>query len=265
MFQTAIGRVQSIIELPPKSLDMWVFVDAGGKANNQRVWGGLAAIGESELYWIERLLADIGGEDSESSELKGRELETEIIKLAGRKIIEEDRRILFWANWLLDWSEPKSHQFNKRFGEVLQSLKPNPHNLNQVAIEAWQKDMAECFEKLKPVNKHKLLSIILHIQWLISELKRIQIGSQLKSVHLVVDNENFPDEARCGTIIKFFLSAGLQSSGMDCTLTGTTYREEPTKGSVSVNVRGESKKSVGIRYVDVLLQAVLRKVMPITE
>ncbi len=266
MFQTAVGRVHSIIESPPRTLDMWVFLDAGGKAGNQRVWGGLAAIGETELSWIAKALNDIGEDNNNgATELKGRELGTEVIKAAGRRILEEDRRIIFWANWLLDWEDQKSKEFSKRLGDALAFLKPNPYHLEQRTIETWQNDIASYFEELKPVNQHKLLSIIIHIQWLISEIKSTQLGGQLKSASLTIDNENFPNEAQCGSLVKFFFAAGLQSAGMDCSLTGTAFREESCEGSVSVNVAGKSEKDAGIRYVDILLQAVLRKVMPIGQ
>lgn len=54
MFQTAIGRIGSKIVSAPLSLEMRVFLDAGGKANRRRVWGGLAIIGERELDWLQK-------------------------------------------------------------------------------------------------------------------------------------------------------------------------------------------------------------------
>lgn len=265
MFQTAIGRIESIIESPPRTLDMWVFLDAGGKAGNQRVWGGLAAIGESELTWMSQVLDDIGEDSSGTVEVKGRELETSVIKAAGRRINEEDRRVLFWANWLLDWKEEKSRQFSSQLGDVLNSLRPAKYHLQQQSIENWQNGIASYFGTLKPVNQHKLLSIILHIQWLISEIKRTELGGQLKSARIVIDNENFPNEERCGVVVKSFFAAGLQSAGMDCSFTGTAFREEANEGAVKISVAGESEKNAGIKYVDILLQAVLRKVMPLEK
>lgn len=263
MFQTAIGRVQSIVESPPRSLDMWVYLDAGGKAGSQRVWGGLAVVGESETNWILKVLNEISQDSIDNTELKGRELETNVIKAAGRRILEEDRRILFWANWLIDWKDKKSHKFVGQLNDFLNSIKPNPYHLEQYAIQDWQDNIAKYFEGLKPINKHKLLSIIIHIQWLIAEIKRTQLGGQLKSAKLIADKENFPNEAQCGVVVKSFFAAGLQSAGMDCSLTGTTFREKAHEGAVSVNVAGKSEDDAGLMYVDILLQAVLRKVMPL--
>lgn len=263
MFETAIGRVQNIIEGPPRSLDMWVYLDAGGKAGNQRVWGGLAAIGVSEINWIEKVLNDIGENTNDAAELKGRELGIDVIKLAGRRIREEDRRVLFWANKLPDWCDKKSQECSRLLNRNLTSMKPNLYHQEQLSIEIWQDDIASYFEELKPINKHKLLSIIMHIQWLIDEIKRTRLGGQLKSARLIVDSENFPNETQCGIVVKSFFAAGLQSAGMAYSLTGTTFREEAHEGNVSVNVAGKSENDAGIRYVDILLQAVLRKVMPI--
>lgn len=243
---------------------MQVFFDAGGKAGNQRVWGGLATIGESEITWIQQVLNDISEDCNGDFELKGREIETSVIKAAGRKILDEDRRILFWANWLLDWKDQKSQKFAEKLGDTLNSLKPNPYHLERQSIETWYNENSSYFGKLKPVNQHKLLSIILHVQWLIAEIKRTKLGRQLKSVRIIIDKENFPNEARCGVVVKSFVAAGLQGAGMDCSLTGKAFREEANEGFVIVNVSGESENYVGIRYVDILLQAVLRKVHPIT-
>ncbi|MDA3821831.1 MAG: hypothetical protein PF450_04350 [Bacteroidales bacterium] len=242
---------------------MQVFIDAGGKAGNQRVWGGLVTIGESEITWIQQVLNAVGEDCNEDFELKGRELETTVIKAAGRKILDEDRRILFWANWLLDWKDEKSQKFAEKLGGTLNSLKSNPYHLERDSIETWYNENAGYFSGLKPVNQHKLLSIILHVQWLIAEIKRTRLGRQLKSVRVVIDKENFPNEARCGVVVKAFVAAGLQGAGMDCSLTGKAFREEANEGSVIVNVSGKSEKHAGIRYVDILLQAVLRKVHPI--
>ena len=264
MFQTAIGRIQSIIEYPPRTLDMWVFLDAGGKAGKQRVWGGLAAIGDSELGWIESVIKDIDSKNNTDSELKGHELDLEVIKAAGKKIKIEDRRVIFWANWLPDWRDQKSQNCSRYLGDFLASLRPNSSNLNYSSIESMQSVMAGCYSGLKDVNKHKIMSIIMHLQWLIEEINRRKLGDQLKSVKLVIDNENFPSQAiECGVIVKSFFAAGLQHVGMDCSLTGTAFREKPNEGSVSVDLLGNSGEVAGIRYVDVLLQAVLRKVMPL--
>jgi len=264
MFQTEIGRVHSIIESPSRTLDMQVFLDAGGKAGNQRVWGGLATVGDAETTWIQKVLNAIGEDCNDEFELKGRELETSIIKAAGRRILDEDRRIIFWANWLLDWKDEKSQKFAEKLEATLSSLKSNPYHLERQSIETWYNKNADYFNKLKPVNQHKLLSIILHVQWLIAEIKHRNLGHQLKSVKFVIDRENFPNEARCGVVVKAFVAAGLQGAGMDCSLTGKAFREKANEGAVFVDVSGESEKHVGIRYVDILLQAVLRKVYPIT-
>ncbi|MDO8141870.1 MAG: hypothetical protein Q6358_10265 [Candidatus Brocadiales bacterium] len=269
MFQTAIGRIGSKIVSAPQSLEMRVFLDAGGKANRRRVWGGLALIGERELDWLQKVLDDIRAEfpiiDIKKPELKGRDLPTSVIKAAGRKLREEDRRILFWANWLPAWNEQAAQKLSVLLAHTLKSMRPNPNHFKQHAIETWYRDNADYFSNLKKdVNRHKLLSIVAHFQWLATEIARIELGYQLKSVEVVIDRENFPIEEKCGVLIKSFVAAALQCAGMDCTLTGRAYRERENDGAIVINVAGESENSVGIRYVDLLLQTVLRKVEPIT-
>ena len=130
-------------------------------------------------------------------------------------------------------------------------------------ISVWYKTQSSYFSKLrKPVNKYKILSIIVHLQWIINEVERCKLGKQLKSVEVTIDNENFPKEKNCGVLIKHFVAAGLQRVGMHYTLTGKALEERANEGAIVINVAGNSENVVGIRFVDILLQAVLRKVMP---
>jgi hypothetical protein len=147
---------------------------------------------------------------------------------------------------------------------ILKSMKPNKNHIEQRTINMWYQNIAQYFSNLKAVNKYKIISIITHLHWLIAEISKTEIGLQLKSVELIIDRENFPDEEKCGILIKFFLSAGLQSSGMDYSLTGKAHKELANQGAISVNASGDSKNCAGIIFVDILLQAVLRKVMPIS-
>lgn len=264
MFQTAIGRIHSPILSPSGTLDMKIFLDAGGKAGRQRVWGGLATIGESELPWIKKILDELGN-DTHNSEIKGRNLLTSEITNAGRKILEQKRRILFWANWFPDCKKQDSQNLSDILTVALKEMRPNKYHLEQRTIKEWYDSNAQYFASLKTINKYKIVSIVAHIQWLIGEISRRNVGHQLRSVEVVIDRENFPDEGKCGLLIKTFLAAALQSVGMSCSLTGRAFRELANEGAVTVDVSGESESSVGIRYVDILLQVVLRKVQPIPE
>src|SRR4051794_32918001 len=110
MFQTALGRLGSTVIPPSESLDLHVFIDAGGRSNTKRVWGGLALLDRRELLWIDsaltRLRALLPTALSPSGELKGKNVPTEIAKGAGLRFRREDRRILFWANWYPEFDGP---------------------------------------------------------------------------------------------------------------------------------------------------------------
>jgi hypothetical protein len=263
MFQTAIGRIGSTIEVPSQTLDIKIFIDAGGKADNLRVWGGLAVVGTSEVKWMKDTLDKF--DKSKHEELKGIALSTEeIISIAG-KICEENRRILFWANWIGCWNEENAQKLATEFENFLGSMKSNNYHLEKESIDAWYKSQASFFSELKPINKHKILSIIELFHWFTIEIEKRKLGHQLKSVEVVIDNENFPNEKDCGVLIKHIISAGLQGAGMHYALTGKALDEHAQEGAVNVNVAGESEDVVGIRFVDILLQRVLRKVMPIRK
>ncbi len=263
MFQTAIGRIGSTIEAPSQTLDIKMFIDAGGQADYQRVWGGLAVIGTSETKWMKDVLDK--ADRFKHEELKGYKLSTEKIISIGNKIREEDRRILFWANWIECWNEGNAQKLATDFEKFLGSMKSNNYHLEKESIDACYKSQASFFSKLRPINKHKVLSITELFQWVISQIEKYKLGHQLKSVRVVIDKENFPNEKDCGVLFKHIISAGLQSAGMHYTLTGKALDECAQEGAVNVNVVGASENVVGIRFVDILLQPVLRKVMPIRK
>lgn len=263
MFQTTIGRIDSTIEAPSQTLDMKIFIDAGGQADNLRVWGGLAVIGTSEIKWMTDTLDKF--DKSKHKELKGIDLSTEEIISIASKIREENRRILFWANWIECWNEGNAKKLATEFENFLDSMKSDNYHLEKESIDAWYKSQASFFSKLKPINKHKILSIIELFHWFNIEIEKRKLGHQLKSVEVVIDNENFPSEKDCGILVKHIISANLQGAGMHYALTGKALDERAQEGAVNVNVAGESENVVGIRFVDILLQRVLRKVMPISK
>ena len=262
MFQTSIGRIDSTIKAPSQTLDIKVFIDAGGKADYRRVWGGLA-VESSEVKWMKNALDKF--DKSKHKELKGIDLSTDEIISIASKILEEDRRILFWSNWIGYWNEENAQKLATVFEDFLGSMKSNNYHLEKESIDAWYKSQASFFSGLNPINKHKILSIIEVFHWFTGEIEKRKLGHQLKSVEVVIDNENFPNEKDCGVLIKHIISAGLQGAGMHYTLTGKALDEHAQEGAVNVNVAGESEDVVGIRFVDILLQRVLRKVMPVKK
>lgn len=94
----ALGRIGSAVIAPNESLDLHIFIDAGGQADSTRVWGGLACDAH-ELSWIDtelsRLKALLPQSLEKDGELKGKHVPIEIAKESGRKFHQEDRRILF--------------------------------------------------------------------------------------------------------------------------------------------------------------------------
>jgi len=263
MFQTTIGRIDSTIEAPSQTLDIKIFIDAGGKADYRRVWGGLAVIGTSEVEWMKDTLEKY--DKPKNKELKGKDLSTEEIISIASSIREENRRILFWANWIECWNEENAQKLATEFENFLSSMKSNNYHLEKNSIDAWYKSQASFFSKLKPINKHKILSIIELFHWFYIEIEKRKLGHQLKSVEVIIDNENFPSERDCGILVKHIISASLQSAGMHYALTGKALDECAQEGAVNVNIAGKSENVVGIRFVDVLLQRVLRKTMPIKK
>jgi len=105
-----IGRLGSLVRVPSNSLDLYVFVDAGGRASERRLWGGLACIGDREIAWLRQRLDDLKKTLPNclepSGELKGKHVPTPIAQQLGQDLREEDRRSLFWATWCCEVSDP---------------------------------------------------------------------------------------------------------------------------------------------------------------
>lgn len=264
-----IGRLGSIIEAPTGSLNLHVFMDAGGRASNQRVWGGLACVGDRELTWLDQKLDDLklvlykGVE--ENGELKGKHVPTLLAQELGRSILKEDRRSVFWATWCCEMNHPVLTSLRDIFSKFLSSQKADSLRLDREQVENWFRTIESCFKRLKDVNQNKLISILQHFKWLGDEVWRTGLGGQLRSVQVIVDHENFPDTETCAVLMKWAVAATLQAMGMSYRSTGSAFREEATEGAITVDLAGNSCKCNGLQCVDILLQVVQRQLPGFTS
>ncbi len=264
MFLTALGRLGSEVIAPSESLDLHVFIDAGGRANSKRVWGGLALLDSRELSWVDselaHLRASFPGALKPTGELKGKNVPTQIAKDAGLRLRQEDRRILFWGNWYPEFDGLELIEIRRLFSNFLTDLRPNAAHLERSEIEAWHTDMRDYFDKLPPVNGHKVISMITHFTWLFREIARVNLGPQLRSAHVMIDEENLPTPKLTNRFLTGFVAAGLQGAGMSNRRTGGCFRRINTGGChVTVDASAKSDKHAGLQYADILLQVVQRK------
>jgi len=154
-----IGRIGSIIETLTGSLDLHVFADAGGRASNQRIWGGLACVGSRELTWLDQKLDELKLELSnkveETGELKGKHVPQLRAQELGRSLRKEDRRSVFWATWCCEMNNPDLIDLRDLFSKFLSCQKAD-----SLQFENWFRRIDSNFKRLKDANKHKLLSIL---------------------------------------------------------------------------------------------------------
>jgi hypothetical protein len=270
MALVALGRIGSAEIAPSESLDLHIFIDAGGKADSTRVWGGLACVAH-ELSWIDselsRLKALLPYKVEKNGELKGRDVPIEIAKESGLKLRQEDRRILFWANQYPKFDEPEITKMSTLFSEALANLHPDPTHLECQEIEEWNTERRDYLDGLaKPVNRHKLISMIAHMNWLYDEIRRVNLGPQLRSASIVIDEENLPGPMPANRLLTAFFAAGLQSAGMSYRRTGGCFRRIDTGGChVTVNASAKSHECAALQYVDIHIQVVQRQLPGFTN
>lgn len=262
-----IGRVGYRISVPPDSQRLHVFLDAGGRAGEVRVWAGLAVFGDDELAWVEDVLAEIRAERGESeagvAEVKGRDVSLEVAQAIGRRIRDEDHRIAFWASrhpapGAEAWTAAASD-----LGTLLDASRADEVRIDQIELNHWYCDMAAYYRKLKPVNRHKIVAIISHLQWLFDGLRSTGTAACLAEVRVLIDREDFPRPVEaCAKLIKAFVSAGLQAAGMSFRGTGRAPRESAEEGAISVNIHADSSGSAALQLTDILLQVVQARLLP---
>ncbi|HEV8603932.1 MAG TPA: hypothetical protein VGQ99_01120 [Tepidisphaeraceae bacterium] len=270
MFQTALGRLGSAVIAPSESLDLHVFIDAGGRSNSRRVWGGLALLNARELSWIDAELSQLRAllpeALNQSGELKGKNVPTQIAKDAGLRFRQENRRILFWANWYPEFDGPELIETRRQLSQFLADLRPNATHLERSEIEAWHTDMRDYFDGLLPVNGHKVISIVAHLSWLFGEIARVNLGPQLRSAHVVIDEENLPTPELTNRFLTGFVAAGLQAAGMSFRRTGGCFRRLDSGGChVTMDASAKSDEHAGLQYADILLQVVQRQLPGFTR
>jgi hypothetical protein len=260
MFQTAIGRIGSWVDAGDRTLALSIFLDAGGQQSEHRLWGGLAVLDNRERVWLASALDALRAECPEavetSGELKGKRLPLAVAKRAGQRLREEDRRILFWANWYPRSSDTDVRRVRANFLRHMALRQVDPHRLDRTTVARWFRESEAYFGTLPEVNAHKVLSILAHLQWLVGELARVDLARQLREVDVVVDREDFALPTVCARLVKSFLAASLQGAGMCYRLTGRAFREDGEEGAVRVTIHGESTQHPGLQYTDLLLQVV---------
>jgi len=263
MFQDAIGRVGSRILAPPKSFPLFVYIDAGGRSEVTRVWGGLVAVGEAEDAWLLEALRDLRVRNVPTNppteELKGAVLPSAEIRRVARRLREEDHRVLFWANWYPEASSPEITRISKRAIAEIRSIRADRLRLDAPAIQSRYNGMADYLDGLKSVNRYKVMSVLAHLQWLMAELERVHLGPQVGSVRVLVDQEGLPEPAQAADLVKLHVAASLQAVGMSVRLTGKALREGHDKGAVVVDMNADSRDFPGLQLTDMLLQLVQRK------
>ncbi len=262
MFQGALGRLGSRIQAPAESLSLQVFVDAGGRATENRVWGGLAAIGDIEATWLAGAMLDLKSRHQQlclpTGELKGSALPDSEIRSLGCRMRDEDHRILFWANWYPAAEHPRMIAQATRTIAFLRSLRADRYRLDAKQIDDRYSRMATFLADLKGINRHKVVSTLTHLEWLTKELKRTSLGAQLGSVKIVLEREDIPLPRDCAEFLRLFVVASLQSVGMSARLTWRALREAPDEGAITIDPGAESADNPGLQFVDILLQGVQR-------
>lgn len=260
LFQVAVGRIGSIIEAPQESLPLYVYLDADGRSGTNRVWGGLVAVGETENSWLVEPLTDLQNTIvAPPAELKGRDLPDSSIVHVARRIRVDDHRVLFWANWFPEAGRSDIVQMTQRFLADLRGIRAGRLRLDAPDIQARYRRTNNYLAGLKRVNRHKLISILAHLNWLLAEIKRRQLGPQLASVIVTVDREDLPEVGEGADFLKLLLAASLQAAGMPVRLTGKALREGWNEGAVKIDLNGNSQHSPGLQLTDILLQVVQRK------
>jgi len=155
---------------------------------------------------------------------------------------------------------PEVAELRRQLSQFLEELRPDVTHLERFEIEAWHKDLLDHFDALPPINGHKIISILAHLGWLFREIKRVNLGPQLRAVHILIDTENLPAPVLNNRFLTGFLAAGLQGAGMSFRRTGGCFRRVD-KGGCHVTVDGSAKSDqhAGLQYVDILLQVVQRQ------
>jgi len=262
VFQGAVGRLGSRIQAPEESLALHVFVDSGGRAAENRVWGGLAAIGDRETGWLEGSILDLKHTHQSlclpTGELKGSVLPDSVIRSLGRRMRDEDHRILFWANWYPTADHPRMVAPATKTIGFLKALRADRFRLDSRRINDRYRRMATFLEGLKGINRHKVISTIAHLGWLTEELKRRSLAAQLGSVRMVLDREDIPLPRDCSEFLRMFVTTSLQAVGMSARLTWRALGGEPGEGAITIDPGGESADHPGLQFVDILLQGVQR-------
>jgi hypothetical protein len=245
-------------------LAAFLYFDAGGSADQDRTWGGLAAIGKDENNYLASALNTLKERnpkevDKSSGELKGgdlrsRELVFALGQIRGHKMVFRGRRIP------APDSDQRLVEIQRGFPAMIESLSVNPKQRRRDELLKLKSRLVAYLRDVQSnkVNTHKYFSVLVEFNRLIDAIGKTGEGPNLKEVFVYVDNESFKVPEECAWGLKWFIAACLQAIGMSNKLNGNAPNEEAEEGAVQLKVDCDSAKYPGIQYVDILLQGVKR-------
>ncbi len=269
-FKTAMDYVagNSGLIVPASSfvsdLPGFFYFDAVGRADEDRWWGGLLALGREEDAFLADILQKLKKRNihllhPKTGELKGKDLASAEIFEAFRAL--QGHRIYFWARKMPSQSDPTLQALGTLFVSDLAKIRPNRDLSDWETVAALQVRLREYLADLKSVNSHKFLSFLLHPVRLMDHIKSLDLGPRLSEVHVYIDNENFPEADICAWGLKWFLTSQLQHAGMSPKLTGNAHLERGDSGSVRVQANCNSAAYPGLELVDIFTHGHLRGIL----
>jgi hypothetical protein len=258
----ATGGLGGPVLLPARSLPLFVFVDASGQQPRERLWGGLAALGEGAAGWInsamERLRRAQPSDGAHAGELKGRDVAPAAIEQEWRSLSASAQRLYFWASPYAAAAEPLVRGVHDEFAEVLAMYRQGVAAGELPAFGGMPPEEEAYFERLGDVNRNKVLSILAHIKHLGSHIREARMGHALSSATVIIDREDFPALAQCERLVCSYVRTVLQRTGahLEAQLQATAKTHH---GGIHVRANADSREYAGIQYADVLLQHARRR------
>ncbi len=233
-----------------------LYIDAVARAEEERTWGALAAVGQAGADQVASVVSDLKSRnhtllETTTGELKGKVLPDAEIRYACDRL--QGSSVFFWGQRYPDSAAPVMEEVRNLLVLALRSQRANRDREGWEEIERLSREQADYLSRdLKEVNLNKFVSILVHGEGIVKMLAARGIVSNLTSVNIVVDRENFPSPAVCAWGLKWWYGAKLQAYGMSLKLTGDVPFEKANEGAIRLSVEGDSKLSAGLELVDIL-------------
>ncbi len=248
----------------PADLDVTLYMDASGPADEERHWACVVAKNDGQRRALRQGLRRLRARYPDSVVPETREPK----RLSSAGLVDAIQMLhreglVFGSYPVPAWDDPSMRELATHLSGLMGRLRPNPSRPDSEQVARRQRRIVSYLTQINdnPRNQHKLVSVLAFCNRVVDVLRKDGVTRRLRRVTLYSDNENFRVPRECAWAVKWLFAGVLQGAGMDVKSTGGAPFETGFGHSVRVRMNCPSHRFAGLQFADIVARAARRGVL----